>query len=101
MRFMLAWKCMTLGPKKHEKVAIFRRKMSEFRMFQDFESVKREEIRISSVSKVLLTPTSCIPIITIMLILWQSNRIVKEQVLNIKASNTWRNNRVLLAFFHV
>ena len=37
MRFMLAWKSMTLGPKKHEKVAIFRRKMSEFRMFQGAE----------------------------------------------------------------
>ena len=46
---MLAWKNMTLGPKKHEKVAIFRRKMSEFRMIQNFESVKREEIRILSI----------------------------------------------------
>ena len=33
MLFMFTWKCMTLGPAKHEKVAIFRRKMSEFRMF--------------------------------------------------------------------
>ena len=30
---MLAYIFMTMGTAKHEKVAIFRRKMSEFRMF--------------------------------------------------------------------
>ena len=36
---------MTLEPIKHEKVAIFQRKMSEFRMFLGFRERKREEIR--------------------------------------------------------
>ena len=45
MCFVLARKDMTLGAVKHEKVAIFRRKMSGFRMFTNFESVKHEEIR--------------------------------------------------------
>ncbi|HCT92169.1 MAG TPA: hypothetical protein DF613_12455, partial [Lachnospiraceae bacterium] len=31
---------MTLGPAKHEKVAIFRRKMSGFRMFSGFREHK-------------------------------------------------------------
>ena len=30
---MLAYIFMSMGPAKHEKVAIFRRKMSGFRMF--------------------------------------------------------------------
>ena len=37
---MLAWQNMTLGPAKHEKVAIFRRKMSGFRMFSGFREHK-------------------------------------------------------------
>ena len=33
IKCMLAYIFMTMGTAKHEKVAIFRRKMSEFRMF--------------------------------------------------------------------
>ena len=33
IKYMLACIFMSMGPAKHEKVAIFRRKMSEFRMF--------------------------------------------------------------------
>ena len=33
IKYMLACIFMSMGPPKHEKVAIFRRKMSEFRMF--------------------------------------------------------------------
>ena len=36
---------MTLGPAKHEKVAIFPGKMSGFRMFSGFRERKRGEIR--------------------------------------------------------
>jgi len=33
IKYMLAYIFMSMGPAKHEKAAIFRRKMSEFRMF--------------------------------------------------------------------
>ena len=49
---------MTLGPKKHEKVAIFRRKMSAFRMFLGFRERETRRNPYSMVSKGLLTPTS-------------------------------------------
>ena len=49
---------MTLGPQKHEKVAIFRRKMSGFLMFLGFRERETRRNPYSMVSKGLLTPTS-------------------------------------------
>ena len=58
MIFMLAWKIMTLGPAKHEKVAIFRRKMSGFRMFFGFWECEARKNPKASWGQMLLTPTS-------------------------------------------
>ena len=43
IKYMLACIFMSMGPAKHEKVAIFRRKMSEFRMFASILRVQSTE----------------------------------------------------------
>ena len=58
MNGMFTFQFMTMGPVKHEKAAIFGTKMSGFRMFQSFESMKCEETRSISWGQILLTPTS-------------------------------------------
>ena len=49
---------MTLGPAKHEKVAIFRRKMSEFRMFSGFREHKVRRNPCIIGDKILFDPKS-------------------------------------------
>ena len=44
IKWMLAYIFMSMGTAKHEKEAIFQRKMCEFRMLRDFESMKCEKI---------------------------------------------------------
>ena len=51
-------KSMTLGPAKHEKVAIFRRKMSGFRMFLGFRERETRRNPLVSRGQRLLAPTS-------------------------------------------
>ena len=45
IKYMLACIFMSMGPAKHEKVAIFRRKMSEFRMFASILRVQSTKNR--------------------------------------------------------
>ena len=56
--FYACMKIMTLGPAKHEKAAIFRRKMSGFRMFFGFWEREARKNPKASWGQMLLTPTS-------------------------------------------
>ena len=58
IKYMLACIFMSMGPAKHEKVAIFRRKMSGFRMFSRFwEREARKNLK-APWGQMLLPPTS-------------------------------------------